>query len=148
MKSLAAVLVIFSLLGLNSIDSVEWKYNLENAILEAKKTDKPVLVYFTGSDWCGPCKALSNDFFNSEEFKKRAHEIILVKLDIPRRVDLISTEQLAYNREKLKSLNPSKKFPTVIALNKKGKEMSRKSGYSSSGSPEAYLNMLSEILKD
>ena len=45
----------------NANDS-KWLTNYDTAISKAKKQKKNVLVYFTGSDWCPPCKMLKTDF--------------------------------------------------------------------------------------
>ncbi len=148
MKILASLCVLLSLLGLNEINhSPEWNTNLEETLIQARKNKKPVLVYFTGSDWCGPCKALKKDFFESEKFVQKASEFNLVIIDIPRRLDIVSPEQLDYNKEKLSQLNPQKKFPTLIVLNAKGKELNRINGYSAQGTPDSYFKFLEEILE-
>ncbi len=106
-----------------------------------------MLLYFTGSDWCGPCKALSKDFFESEKFKSHADEFVLIKLDIPRRLDIISKKQMEYNKAALSKYNPSKKFPTLIALDSKGNEIDRITSYSGMGDPTSYFNFINKILE-
>lgn len=148
MKILASLCVLLSFLGLNEINhSPKWNTNLEEALIQTKKNKKSVLVYFTGSDWCGPCQALKKDFFESEKFVQKANEFNLVIIDIPLRMDTLSPEQLEYNKEKLSQLNPQKKFPTLIALSAKGKEINRINGYSAQGSPDAYFTFLEEVLE-
>ncbi len=49
-------------------------------------------MYFSGSDWCAPCKKLDEDFFHSEKLKTYANNYNLVMVDIPKRVDIISLE--------------------------------------------------------
>ena len=34
-----------------------WLVKIEDAYAESKKTGKPILANFTGSDWCGWCKS-------------------------------------------------------------------------------------------
>ena len=43
---------------------VKWAKDYNDGISIAKKQNKPMLVYFTGSDWCKPCVKLKKDFFN------------------------------------------------------------------------------------
>ena len=44
-----------------------------------------MLIFFTGSDWCGPCKMLVEDFFESDKFKEIAEkEFVLYEADFPR----------------------------------------------------------------
>jgi len=66
-----------------------WLVNLEEAYTESKKTGKPIMANFTGSDWCGWCKKLTRDVFVKPEFKKWADKnVVLLELDFPRRKSL------------------------------------------------------------
>ena len=38
---------------------LNWMPNYKKALKKSKKERKPVLIYFTGSDWCGPCKKIT-----------------------------------------------------------------------------------------
>ena len=111
--------------------TLDWMTNLEDAQIVAKKEKKPILVYFTGSDWCAPCKKLKADFFDSEEFKALSDSMVLVYVDYPRRQDIITADQLAYNKDLIARLNPEKSFPTLVMLNYKGKRTDEISGYTS-----------------
>ena len=63
-----------------------WLVKMDEAYAESKKTGKPILANFTGSDWCGWCKKLTRSVFAKEDFKKWAAEnVILLELDFPRR---------------------------------------------------------------
>ncbi|MBK9109639.1 MAG: thioredoxin family protein [Saprospiraceae bacterium] len=62
-----------------------WLVNLDEAYALSKKTGKPILANFTGSDWCGWCKRLSAAVFVKDEFKTWAKKnVILLELDFPR----------------------------------------------------------------
>ena len=66
-----------------------WIVSLEEAYALSKKTGKPILANFTGSDWCGWCKKLTASVFTHKEFKDWAAEnVILLELDFPRRKQL------------------------------------------------------------
>ena len=111
--------------------SLNWLTNVEEAQKVSKKTNKPILLYFTGSDWCSPCKMLKKDFFDSEEFRKKSEGFVLVMIDYPRRTDIITQEQFAYNKSVVAKLNRSRTFPKLLILNYKGKAQDEISGYSS-----------------
>jgi len=108
-----------------------WHTNLDVAKSIAQKNNKPILIFFTGSDWCAPCIVLKKDFFETEEFAKRAENMVLVMIDYPRRRDILTVEQLAYNKTMVEKFNKSKTFPKVVMLNSKAKEIGMLSGYSS-----------------
>ena len=63
-----------------------WLVSIEEAHALSKKTGKPILANFTGSDWCGWCKKLSAAVFNKPGFKTWAKDnVVLLELDYPRR---------------------------------------------------------------
>ncbi len=111
--------------------NLSWMTNIDEAIELSKENNKPILIYFNGSDWCSPCIALKEDFFETTEFEEKAEKLILVMIDYPRRKDLLSAEQMAYNREMITKYNKSKTFPKLVMLNKYGSEVGDLSGYSS-----------------
>ena len=132
MNYLIAFMLCFASLSLAAQDesSLNWFTNLEEAQKVSKKEKKPILVYFTGSDWYAPCKMLKEDFFASNEFKKKATEVVLVLIDYPRRIDIITQAQLEYNKTIIEKYNPEKTFPKLLGLNFRGKELGEISGYS------------------
>lgn len=134
------VVLVFLMLTLVSFaqednaTQLNWLTNLEEAREISKEENRPILVYFTGSDWCTPCKALKADFFETEEFAARASNLVLVKIDYPRRMDIITEVQKAYNLKVMEKYNKDKSFPKLVMINHKGKELGVLSGYSSFGS--------------
>ena len=128
---IALVLLVMPIMAQDESTSLQWYTNVEEAQKISKENNQPILIYFTGSDWCAPCKALKSDFFETAEFANRAENLVLVMIDYPRRVDIISETQRAYNKTVISEYNAEKSFPTLVMLNKKGKELSKLSGYSS-----------------
>lgn len=110
---------------------LNWLTNLEEAQKISKKEKKPILAYFTGSDWCAPCKQLKADFFDSTSFADKASDFVLLYVDYPRRLDIITEQQLSYNKELIKEYNPQKSFPTLVIISSKGKKKDEISGYGS-----------------
>jgi len=94
-----------------SVDET-WLVNVEEAYALSKKTNKPILANFTGSDWCGWCKKLRAEVFNTPEFTKWAEEnVILLELDFPRRTQL-PAEQQQQNRSLQQAFKVTG-FPTI-----------------------------------
>ena len=128
MKKLIALTTLFAL-SLSLTAGEGWLTNIEKAKEVAKKEGKAVLVEFTGSDWCPPCKALKKNVFNSNEFKAYAKKhLVLVELDFPRDKSKVSKEQAAYNREQAKAF-AVKGYPTVILMDAAGKESGLRSHF-------------------
>ncbi|ARV13698.1 thioredoxin family protein [Polaribacter sp. SA4-12] len=107
---------------------VNWEATYKEALKKSKKEKKPILIYFTGSDWCGPCKVLDKKLFHSEKFKTLAdNDLILYEADSPRNKDIISPEKLAINND-LQRKFKVRSFPTLVFVNHKGKIIGYKKG--------------------
>ncbi len=122
--------------------SNKWLTDYTDALRVAKKENKNIIAYFTGSDWCPPCKKLKTDLFDSEEFIAIADDYVLLYIDIPMNKDLLSADQLQHNKELSARLNKKKSVPLIKILNKKGKELDKYSGYSMNGNTSYHLKML------
>lgn len=84
---LLLTLFAFQLLGQQAYKAGNegWMTDMEEAYQLSKKTNKPILANFTGSDWCGWCKRLTANVFVHQEFKDwAAKNVILLELDFPR----------------------------------------------------------------
>ncbi|WP_437372144.1 thioredoxin family protein [Maribacter litoralis] len=127
---------------ITTVNDSKWITNYETAISKAKKQKKNVLVYFTGSDWCPPCKMLKTDLFDTNEFQELSNNYILLYIDVPRNKDLLSAKQLAHNKDLLTKLNKKKVFPLLKVLDYKGKELDALSGYSMNGVVDSHLRLL------
>ena len=63
--------------------------DLKAAVEQAKEQDKDLLLLFTGSDWCPPCKMLEEEVFSQQEFLDGVSEdFVLVMLDFPKNKQL------------------------------------------------------------
>jgi thioredoxin-related protein len=120
----------------------KWLTDYDKALNEAKKESKNVLVYFTGSDWCPPCKMLKTDLFESVEFKELSEEYVLLYVDMPRNRDLLSPEQMAHNKEVMGKYNKKGVFPLLKIINAKGNALDEYSGYSMNGEIQYHLKLL------
>lgn len=108
---------------------LNWISTYKEALKKAKKEKKPVLIYFTGSDWCGPCKILDDELFHSEKFKTISdNDLVLLEVDIPRRKDLIEPDKMSENLY-LQKKYKVKSFPTLMMVNHRGKKIAEKKGY-------------------
>ncbi len=91
---------------------LKWYVKLENAQAEAKKTNKPIFAFFTGSDWCGWCKRLQATVFRKPSFKAWAQEnVVLLELDFPRRKQL--APEIAAQNNQLKNFFQPRGYPTI-----------------------------------
>ena len=66
-----------------------WLTSYSEAVSQSKSYGKPILMDFTGSDWCGWCQRLKAEVFDMPEFKKWATDnVILLEVDFPRNTPL------------------------------------------------------------
>ena len=91
-----------------------WLTDLDAAKAQGVKENKPVLVDFTGSDWCPPCKALHKAVFESSEFAEAAKGYVLVELDFPRNKP--QTPELKAKNREWQQKYAVNSFPTVLLL--------------------------------
>ncbi|RKM94199.1 thioredoxin family protein, partial [Aquimarina sp. AD10] len=119
MKSIYLIFCFISLLGFSQekTDSGFWATDFEKAITISKKEKRPIVLYFTGSDWCKPCMLLKEDFFENEKLDAYKSSFVFLKIDIPRNADLLTENQKTENYKLLDSYNPGKVFPLVNILN-------------------------------
>lgn len=111
--------IIFLSISLNSYSQdkqIAWITDVNEAITLSVKTQKPILFFFTGSDWCGWCIRLQKAVFSKKEFYSWASDnVIPVELDFPRRKKL-SVELERQNRE-LANIFGVRGYPTVWFVN-------------------------------
>lgn len=64
---------------------LNWHTDMSKATELSLKENKPLMLFFTGSDWCGWCIKLQRDVLKTSEFATWATEnVILVELDFPK----------------------------------------------------------------
>ncbi|MFP4157104.1 MAG: thioredoxin family protein [Opitutales bacterium] len=123
--------------------SADWMTDYEAAKETAAAEGKPLLLDFTGSDWCIWCIRLKDEVFTREAFTDyAADELVLVELDFPK-----GKSQPAELEEQNKALAKKygiRGFPTIVLLSPEG-ELIEKTGYRKGG-PEAYVEHLKELL--
>ena len=116
-------LTLFLVLGSLTINAQEltWQTDINKAMEISKKTKKPLLLFFTGSDWCGWCIRLQKEVLKTPEFAKWAKDnVILVELDFPRRAQQ-SPELVKQNMELQQALGV-RGYPTVWFVNASKKD--------------------------
>jgi thiol-disulfide isomerase/thioredoxin len=117
-----------------------WLTDLDAAKAQGVKESKPVLVDFTGSDWCPPCKALHKAVFESPEFAAAASRYVLVELDFPRN-NTQTLELKAKNREWQQKYAVNS-FPTVLLLDAKSGDVFGRVGGFGGQTAKEYLAKL------
>ena len=141
-KHTLAAFVALMIAALPALAGPKWYTDLDEAKAVAAKENKPLLVDFTGSDWCGYCIKLHAEVFDKPEFEEFAKNYVLVELDFPNKKPQ-PPEEKAKNKATQAKFGVSG-FPTVLLLDAKtGEAYGRQSGYGPGSGPKAYIEKLS-----
>ena len=101
-----------------------WFVNWNKAVAEAKKSDKPLFVLKTGSDWCPWCVKLHDNVLKKPEFAEfAAKNLVLVYLDSPSKRNPLCEEQQQHNQRISKALNLGGGVPNVTIIAADGKKL-------------------------
>ena len=120
-----------------------WLTDLSVVQAKAKEEGKPILMDFTGSDWCGWCIKLKKEVFSKPAFIDYANEhLILMTVDFPNRKQ--QEESLKDQNNTLLDNYGVNYFPTIILVDAEGKVLGE-TGYRRSG-PELYVEHLKSLL--
>jgi protein disulfide-isomerase len=123
---------------------IQWYTNYNEALGVAKKANKPLLLFFTGSDWCGWCKKMHQEVFSSADFAQAAgNDFIFVDIDFPMNKPLPS--QLQQQNNMLKQKYGVTGYPTIIILDSNSNFIAE-TGYRPGGG-KAYADYLNQLLK-
>ena len=151
MKKIIIAVVLF--IGSFAAEAQElvWETNVTKAMAISNETKKPLLLFFTGSDWCGWCIRLQKEVLKTPEFALWAKEnVVLVELDFPRRAP--QAPEIKKQNDELQMAFGIQGFPTIILANattKEGKvnfEGIGSTGYVAGG-PAAWLAVANGFLK-
>ncbi len=123
----------------------DWVSSWSHATESATTLNKPILLVFSGSDWCAPCIKLDRDIWTTPVFQSYAKKnLILYRADFPRRKANQLPEALASENKKLaEQYNTKGYFPLVVLLSPK-KDILGQTAYLNI-SPEAYIEKLQDM---
>ena len=140
-RKIAAVTLIFVVFG-QAFAEEPWFDDIQKAIEQAKQSDKDLLLLYTGSDWCPPCKKLEEEVFSQPEFLDEAkREFEFVMLDFPKQKQL-DAKTIEQNQQWASKFGVSG-YPTVILMDKDQRPYGI-TGYRDGG-VQNYLGILGEF---
>lgn len=146
LRSLFVFAACVSLLSLPLSAADGWLTDLDAGKAKAAAENKLLVLEFTGSTWCPPCKALDAEVLTSAEFAAWAKDKVLVKLDYPksseRTPEKIAADPALAKLMRLKDEYAIPGFPTLFVFDAQGKELGKMVGYGKGSGPAAYLAKL------
>ncbi|MEC4004630.1 thioredoxin family protein [Flavobacterium sp. SUN052] len=111
-KLFITLLLVVSGMTVQAQEGLTWHTNIDEAISVSKIENKPLFLFFTGSDWCGWCIRLQNEVFKTPEFIAWAKEkVVLVELDFPRKTP--QTNELKMQNNQLQQFFQIAGYPSV-----------------------------------
>ncbi|MEO0528178.1 MAG: thioredoxin family protein [Bacteroidota bacterium] len=138
---------ILSLFFSYALFGQHWNESYTDALQFAKKENKPIILVFSGSDWCPPCKKLEKKIWQSEEFKTyAAKNYVLYNADFPRKKqNKLSEEKMTANKQLAEIYNPKGHFPLVVVMDQ-GEKILGKTSYKKA-TPNEYIAHLNSYIK-
>jgi protein disulfide-isomerase len=152
MKIARNILAFLTLFALSSTSvfaegnsgSVTWTTNYQDAVAQSKQNSQPIVLFFTGSDWCGWCKKLDAEALDTPDFAQATNgKFIFVKVDFPMKSKL--DPQTAQQNNMLKQKYEIKGYPTLVIIDGNEKILAT-TGYEAGGGKK-YANHLESIIK-
>ena len=142
-KKILALVAVFVLVSFTSAFArLDWMLDFDKAYAKAQKENKPLMILFTGSDWCSWCIKLDKEILSKSEFDKYAKaNLVLLYCDFPNQKK-ISKSQTEHNK-KLADEYGIRGYPTVVVLGKE-KTQSTRLGYQKGG-PKGFIEKLDEF---
>lgn len=111
-KLLVVILFTLSGMAMQAQEKLEWHTDIQEAVKLSETTKKPLLLFFTGSDWCGWCIRLQKEVLKTPEFAAWAKDnVILVELDFPKRTQ--QPMELKQQNAQLNAFFKVRGYPTL-----------------------------------
>jgi protein disulfide-isomerase len=142
MKRMLMFLTLFagSINCSEAADRINWFTNYDEAVKTSRNTTKPMVLLFTGSDWCTWCIKLEDEAFNSPDFANAVGDkFVFVKLDFPLNRSQ-PTEVTAQNKRLQKQFDVQG-YPSVIILDSQQRKIAN-TGYRPGGGKQYATHLL------
>lgn len=111
-KIILLTFLMLSSVSLQAQEELTWHTDLTKATDISIKENKPLFLFFTGSDWCGWCIRLQNEVFKTPEFITWAKKnVVLVELDFPKRKE--QADAIKMQNAQLQQQLQVRGYPTV-----------------------------------
>ncbi len=129
------------------VEPGKWTQDLSAAEIYAKDHHLPIMVMFTGSDWCYWCKVMDRSVFSGDEFFKWAKDhLVLVAIDFPRDKTKVPEDFQLRNR-KLGRKFGIRGVPTYVFLKPDAKTEIGRLGAGKNKTPESFIKEIQQMLK-
>ncbi len=122
-----------------------WPSDYAQAVAQAKTEQKPMVLSFTGSDWCPACQELDKYVLNTGVFRDYvAKNLVFIEVDMPQH----KSQPAALQQQNMQLVTKYgvHGFPTLVILNSDGKYLDQIVGYAEMG-PKGYIAQIEGIAR-
>lgn len=125
----------------------KWTMDLDAAKKMAAEKKLPILLDFSGSDWCGWCKLMETNVFMKAEWKDYASSnVMMVLLDFPQDDSLVPEKYRARNAALNEKYN-IEGFPTFVVLDDDGESELGRLQAGRDKTPASFIAELKQLLR-
>ncbi|MCB9231652.1 MAG: thioredoxin family protein [Bacteroidia bacterium] len=142
------LLLLMLFLAVGPLAPAQGFFTIDQAKAQSAATGKPILVVFSGSDWCKPCILLRKNVLDTETFHAFADtSVIMLHLDFPyRSKNQLPKAQQEHNDRLANQFNPTGKFPLLLLLDHRQKVLHELS-YDGEDQPAPFIARLQPLLQ-
>ncbi len=130
---------------IDGVNPGDWTMDLDAAKKEAHQKKLPILLNFSGSDWCSWCKHMEAEVFTKEDWKKYAADnLIMVLIDFPNDKSLVPEKYTKRNKELSDKYNV-RGFPTFFLLDSDGETILGQLGADREITPQKFISSIQNL---
>ncbi len=125
----------------------KWTMDYDAATKLAKEKDLPLLINFTGSDWCGWCKLMDKEVYAKPAWGEYAADhLVTVTIDFPNDKSIVPEEYVARNK-KLSEKFGVQGYPTYMILDSDGETVLGQLGAGRDKTPDSFIAEVNDVLR-
>lgn len=121
--------------------TISWFTNYDEALSQARASHKPILLLFTGSDWCSWCIKLENEVLSTPDFAAVVGDrFVFFKADFP--LNKTISPQLTANNKALQKRFNVHGYPSIVLIEPENERQIGTAGYEAGGGQKYGLYLL------
>ncbi len=125
----------------------KWTMDFDAATKLASEKKLPILLNFTGSDWCGWCKLMDEAVYSKKEWQSyAAKNLLLVTIDFPQDQGIVP-EKYAARNGRLQEQFKVEGYPTYVLIDSDGKTEIGRLGAGQDKTPESFISEVEDALR-
>lgn len=133
--------------ALEGAETGKWTMDFAAAKKLAAEKELPLLLNFTGSDWCFWCKLMDENVFAKDDWKEFAAEnVVLVTLDFPKDKSIVPEKYVERNEE-LKSKFGVRGYPTYVILDSDAETKIGQLGAGREKTPSMFIEEFKNVVR-